>query len=344
MSEGPNTQFDLFVGSQWRNCGLDPYEFTIFCNLTSHANPHSKLCCPSIRTISRETGISRRKVIYALKTLETKGFMTHVEQARADGGQAAHRYVDLAHPKRLKSEIPVPEKNPSPGACDAPTPMHMVHLPHACDARAPVHEVVHKVFNLKGIQFKGKSGADAHTHPLSEAKEEEEEVTKKGGGLLSGTDVEPPDDGKEEEEVTPEGKEGTSLRSEGNREEAETSLRSGSLKNPKTCSVTSPSPPESETVLAPAPQRCARRDRPRAEVPLPGSEAEVIAYVVSRGFPEADGKHIWKRWQGNGFKNLGQPIHDWQATIGSWADAGFLLSQKKQAEKTSKNGVRRNII
>ena len=122
MSEGPNTQFDLFVGSQWRNCGLDPYEFTIFCNLTSHANSQSKLCCPSIRTIAQETGISRRKVIYALKGLETKGFMKHIEQTRADGGRASHRYVDLAHPKLSKSEKHVPEKSRPPHAYGAPPP------------------------------------------------------------------------------------------------------------------------------------------------------------------------------------------------------------------------------
>jgi hypothetical protein len=137
-----NARFNLFVGSEWRNCGLDPYEFTIFCNLKSHANSQSKLCCPSIRTIAQETGISRPKVIQALRGLETKGFMRHIEQTKADGSKASHRYVDLAHPKMAKSENPASLKNQ--GVVNA------VDHPGQCGAPGVVNVVDHKDINLKG--------------------------------------------------------------------------------------------------------------------------------------------------------------------------------------------------
>jgi hypothetical protein len=321
MSDGPNTQFDLFVGSQWRNCGLDPYEFTIFCNLKSRVNSQSKLCCPSIRTIVQETGISRRKVIYALKALETKGFMKHRKQARTDGGKASHHYVDLAHPMSKSA--------PPPGACGAPTQVHEVHRPSACDALAQVHVVAPKVFNLKGTQYKGKSSADALTHPLPDADAQEktslrseEEVPEKKGESFSGTSVELPKDNGEQERKP---------------------LSRTSLKDPKTFSVTpSSSSLESESTLAapalgrPGGKRTASGERPE-------SEAEVIAYVVSRGFPPEDGQCLWSRWTGNGFRNAGQSIRDWKATINSWIQQKFLPSQKKRTE-ASKTGHRRNLI
>jgi hypothetical protein len=53
---------------------------------------------------------------------------------------------------------------------------------------------------------------------------------------------------------------------------------------------------------------------------------------------------MWANWRSNGFTNGGRPIRDWKAVIHSRASQEFLPSQKKLAERTAKNGIRRNLI
>jgi hypothetical protein len=53
---------------------------------------------------------------------------------------------------------------------------------------------------------------------------------------------------------------------------------------------------------------------------------------------------MWANWKSNGFTNGGRRIRDWKAVIDSRACQGFLPSQKKLAERTAKNGIRRNLI
>ena len=58
------------------------------------------------------------------------------------------------------------------------------------------------------------------------------------------------------------------------------------------------------------------------------SEVEAQAYVESIGLPISDGSWFFDKCEGNGWKNGGQPIKDWQATIRAWKRAGYIPSQK----------------
>jgi hypothetical protein len=116
--------------------------------------------------------------------------------------------------------------------------------------------------------------------------------------------------------------------------------------------LTNPEPPEnssfsvtkSETKRGPLRDRTKLRRHSCTSGQRPESEAEVIAYVRSLGYAEEDGKYMWANWKSNGFTNGGRPIRDWKAVIDSRACQGFLPSQKKLAERTAKNGIRRNLI
>jgi hypothetical protein len=100
----------------------------------------------------------------------------------------------------------------------------------------------------------------------------------------------------------------------------------------------------SETKHWPLRERAKLRRDPRSSGQRPESEAEVIAYVLSRGHKEEDGRYMWANWRSNGFTNAGRPIRDWKAVIDSRACQGFLPSQKKLAERRAKNGIRGNLI
>jgi hypothetical protein len=74
-----------------------------------------------------------------------------------------------------------------------------------------------------------------------------------------------------------------------------------------------------------------------ADEPKPkyrGSLEECKAYCKSIDLPETDGEWFYDKCQGNGWKNGGEPIKDWKATIRAWKTAGYMASQKKPIHGT----------
>lgn len=63
----------------------------------------------------------------------------------------------------------------------------------------------------------------------------------------------------------------------------------------------------------------------KEEKKKPLSEEETVGYCVSRGLPEADGKWLWAKWQGNGFTNGGKPMKSWKQTIIQWQLKGGIF-------------------
>ncbi len=65
-----------------------------------------------------------------------------------------------------------------------------------------------------------------------------------------------------------------------------------------------------------------------------GTFDEVRAYMLeSQGpsmpaLPESDAVYIFNKWDSTGWKNGGEKIRDWQATVRSWKAAGYFPSQK----------------
>jgi len=56
---------------------------------------------------------------------------------------------------------------------------------------------------------------------------------------------------------------------------------------------------------------------------------EVVAYCQDIDLPAADGVAVFDKWTGSGWKNGGQAIKDWKATIRAWKAQGYMPSQKR---------------
>lgn len=55
---------------------------------------------------------------------------------------------------------------------------------------------------------------------------------------------------------------------------------------------------------------------------------EINAYLLEIGVPHGDGQTLWDKWEGNGWKNGGNPIKSWKATIRQWNRQGYLPSSE----------------
>jgi hypothetical protein len=73
----------------------------------------------------------------------------------------------------------------------------------------------------------------------------------------------------------------------------------------------------------------------REQVPEYESEDEgvlkVKEFCSTIGIIEADAEWFFWKCHGNGWKNGGEPIKDWKATLRSWQKAGYLPSQKQNS-------------
>lgn len=56
---------------------------------------------------------------------------------------------------------------------------------------------------------------------------------------------------------------------------------------------------------------------------------DVSAYCQEIGLPATDGVAVFDKWTGSGWKNGGQAIKDWKATIRAWKAQGYMPSQKR---------------
>jgi len=65
-----------------------------------------------------------------------------------------------------------------------------------------------------------------------------------------------------------------------------------------------------------------------------GSLDELKAFAVEIGLPESEGESLFEKWEGNGWKNSGNPIVDWRATAKNWKRRGFLDSQNRSSLST----------
>lgn len=80
-----------------------------------------------------------------------------------------------------------------------------------------------------------------------------------------------------------------------------------------------------------------KRDHSKLKKNRAENMEQCAAYAVSRGLLASDGEWFWEKCEGNGWKNNGHPIVDWQLTICSWKRIGVFPSQKQ----SSRNGAGR---
>lgn len=59
-----------------------------------------------------------------------------------------------------------------------------------------------------------------------------------------------------------------------------------------------------------------------------GSKEEISGYCAEAGLTGSDGSWVFDKWEGNGWKNGGDPIRDWKATVRAWKARRFFPSQK----------------
>ena len=71
---------------------LDYYQKLIYVYLKKFANTKSQ-CYPSVKTISKQSGISIPKVKKVLKELEEKGIIVTMNRIRPDGGKSSNLYT-----------------------------------------------------------------------------------------------------------------------------------------------------------------------------------------------------------------------------------------------------------
>jgi len=69
--------------------------------------------------------------------------------------------------------------------------------------------------------------------------------------------------------------------------------------------------------------------------PRPKDEDEVVAYARTLSLPDSDGRYFWSKWVGNGFRNAGDKMQDWQGTIRAWKMAGYCPSQNRKTTPSS---------
>lgn len=94
-----------------------------------------------------------------------------------------------------------------------------------------------------------------------------------------------------------------------------------------------------------------------AEPPVSGKPAskakgtleELRAYCLSLSLLESDGDWLFDKWDANGWKNSGEKILDWKATVRSWKAQGYIASQKaRQSNGTPslfpQRGIRRDAV
>lgn len=117
-----------------RDSSLDPYAKTVLLVLTSYADERGE-CWPSLATIAKNASCSRRKVIYALKTLSQRGLVTIQRRKSSDGDADSNLYRVHLKTARGGSAPRAPRS-----AHHAPGVVHHVHQGSA--PRAPKQEPI----------------------------------------------------------------------------------------------------------------------------------------------------------------------------------------------------------
>jgi biotin operon repressor len=86
--------------------------------------PEVRLAFPGMATIARETGMSRNRVVAAVKKLETTGLIRVNRRKRDDGGKASNEYTLVNATTLVPPQTPEPQTTT---ATDAPPCISEIH-------------------------------------------------------------------------------------------------------------------------------------------------------------------------------------------------------------------------
>jgi hypothetical protein len=73
------------------------------------------------------------------------------------------------------------------------------------------------------------------------------------------------------------------------------------------------------------------------------TKEEIHEYITIQGLTANDADWLYDKWEGNGHKNNGKPIADWQATIRSWKRSGTIFPSQKPQQHSKPNGHHKGI-
>jgi len=93
--------------------GKNPYQQTVLAWLWKHKNQDG-VCWPSLKTLTEETGMSRRKLLLVLEELEKGSLIVKSSRHDDKGGQTSNMYEVIAYPELVIIEKKEPEPEPEP--------------------------------------------------------------------------------------------------------------------------------------------------------------------------------------------------------------------------------------
>lgn len=103
---------------------LGPYGLAVYMAIARHVNQKSGVAFPGMATIARETGMSRNRVVAAVKKLETTGLIRVNRRKRDDGGKASNEYTLVNATTLVPPQTPEPQTTT---ATDAPPCISEIH-------------------------------------------------------------------------------------------------------------------------------------------------------------------------------------------------------------------------
>ena len=130
---------------------LGPYGIAVYVCIVRHVNRKTGVAFPGMATIARETGMSRRRVLSAVRQLQALGLLMVTTRRREDGGKTAHHYTILpvAIPVGMPPEMAVAgtgtATDPPPCESGAHGHVNLVHIP--CESGAHEQDEVNKTNN-----------------------------------------------------------------------------------------------------------------------------------------------------------------------------------------------------
>ena len=140
--------------------------------LCDRANKKTNMCWPSHKDISKRTGLSKKTVRRAIKTLCELGIISYVQRRKADGGLTSNLYTIHAE-KLAKFAADVPMMTRPPGEHDPRGTVTMTEKPLTrtfnepkkknvpqldvietnCDGRSITQKRMHEICNELGIRL-----------------------------------------------------------------------------------------------------------------------------------------------------------------------------------------------
>lgn len=137
--------------------GLHPYQQVILAWLWFHVNQLEGTCFPSLKLLSKETGISKSSVIRHLKELEKLGLIEKTRRTIEGKGDTSNVYKLLIVKRKI---TPVSEDNP-PCPAETPTPVSEVDTNQTHTEPNPTNQTKNntKTFNFILEEFNRITGA-----------------------------------------------------------------------------------------------------------------------------------------------------------------------------------------